>query len=80
LLTSNKFNYLCVALQGGTNKYGYMLTCILCVDDHMNGVPGAFMISSSESAETVALFVRTVEDAVNEDIRGENCCLLVTYR
>ena len=64
---------------GGTNKYGYMLTVLLCVDDFMNGVPGAFLISSSESAETLALFVRTVEDAINADIKGEfrDCLRLV---
>ena len=62
---------------GGVNKYGYMLSCMLVIDDYLNGVPGAFMISSSEAAEEQALFVRTVEDAINVDIQGDRssaCC------
>ena len=48
-----------------------MLSCLLIIDEFMSGVPGAFMISSSDAAEPQALFVRTVEAAINRDMQGE---------
>ena len=48
-----------VLLLGGVNKYGYMLSCMLVIDDYMSGIPGAFMISSSEAAEEQLALVGT---------------------
>ena len=69
----------CVA--GGVNKYGYMMSCLLVIDDFMSGVPGAFMLCSSDAAEEQALFVRTVEAAINADIAGtlSYCCICCPY-
>jgi hypothetical protein len=50
--------------------YGYQLSCILVVDEYMNGVPGAFMISSSEAANEQVMFIKAVEDAINADIQS----------
>jgi hypothetical protein len=48
--------------------YGYQLSCILVVDEYINGVPEAFMISSSEAANEQVMLTKAVEDAINADI------------
>ncbi|KAG5191548.1 hypothetical protein JKP88DRAFT_137026, partial [Tribonema minus] len=38
---------------GGTNKYGYQLYSLVVVDDFREGVPVAFMLTSSQAAKEV---------------------------
>ena len=43
---------------GGTNQYGYQLYGMLAVDEWREGVPGAFMITSSQEATEVETFLQ----------------------
>jgi hypothetical protein len=43
---------------GGTNTYGYPLYALVVVDDYGEGVPVAFMITSSHEAKEVETFMR----------------------
>jgi len=43
---------------GGTNQYGYQLYGMLVVDEWREGVPGAFMITSSQEASEVETFLK----------------------
>ena len=49
---------------GGTNKYGYMFFTLLVQDDFGRGVPVSFMISSSEDADVVQMFLEKAADGV----------------
>ncbi|KAG5188243.1 hypothetical protein JKP88DRAFT_136992, partial [Tribonema minus] len=42
---------------GGTNKYGYQLYSLVVVDDFREDVPVAFMLTSSQAAKEVKLFM-----------------------
>jgi MULE transposase domain len=50
---------------GGTNKYGYQLYSLVVVDDFREGVPVAFMLTSSQEAGEVATFM-TVSQCCTE--------------
>jgi hypothetical protein len=43
---------------GGTNQYGYMLHSLLVVDEWMEGVPAAFLITSDQEAAAVEKFLQ----------------------
>ena len=45
---------------GGTNKYGYQLYSLVVVDDFREGVPAAFMLTSSQEAAEVELFMKVL--------------------
>jgi hypothetical protein len=49
---------------GGTNKYGYMLFTLLVQDDYGRGVPVAFMVSNSEDADVIKVFLDKAAEAV----------------
>lgn len=56
----------------GTNPHGYPLYSLSVSDEHGKGVPGAFMITSSESADTVKLFLETVKQKIREDFAEQD--------
>jgi MULE transposase domain len=51
---------------GGTNKYNFQLYTLLVVDDFKEGVPCAFLLTSSEGAEEVTRFLKV--HPANEEI------------
>eukprot|EP00611_Tribonema_gayanum_P026463 TRINITY_DN630_c0_g1_i7.p1 TRINITY_DN630_c0_g1~~TRINITY_DN630_c0_g1_i7.p1 ORF type:complete len:600 (-),score=121.78 TRINITY_DN630_c0_g1_i7:81-1880(-) len=54
---------------GGTNKYGYQLYSLVVVDDFREGVPVAFMLTSSQAAKEVKLFMDKVQEKTTRTIR-----------
>lgn len=50
---------------GGTNKYGYQFYSLVVVDDFREGVPVAFMLTSSQDAEQVQTFMQVMNDNCN---------------
>ena len=51
----------------GTNPYGYPMYALSISDEHGHGVPGAIMITNSESKEEVKLFLQTVTEQIRTD-------------
>jgi hypothetical protein len=49
---------------GGTNKNGFPLYCVLVVDEWGNGVPAGYMVTSSEGADVVTVFLQQLKAAV----------------
>ena len=49
---------------GGVKQTNQPSICLLCIDDFRNGFPRVFMVSKSETAETIKLFTTTVEAAI----------------
>lgn len=45
---------------GGTNKYGYQLYSLVVVDDFREGVPVAFMLTSSQEADEIEVFMKVI--------------------
>ena len=43
---------------GGTNRYGHQLYSLVVVDDFREGVPVAFMLTSSQEAHEVQVFMQ----------------------
>jgi hypothetical protein len=43
---------------GGTNHYGYQFYSLVVVDDYRQGVPVAFMVTSSQDADAVKVFMQ----------------------
>jgi hypothetical protein len=41
----------------GTNNLKFPLTILIVVDDHNNGIPVAWLMSSSESIESISRFL-----------------------
>jgi hypothetical protein len=47
---------------GGTNRYGYQLYSLVVVDDFREGVPVAFMLTSSQDAHEVEVFMKVCSE------------------
>jgi MULE transposase domain len=54
---------------GGTNKYGYQLYVLLVVDDYREGVPVAFMVTSSQEATEINIMLEVSNAHAVTDLR-----------
>lgn len=52
---------VCMDSTHGLNSYGYELSTLLLIDDNHEGFAGSFMFSSRVDAETIEVFLKTVE-------------------
>ena len=44
----------------GTTQYDFLLTSVLVVDSHGEGIPVAWAISNKEDTNTISLFLQAV--------------------
>jgi MULE transposase domain len=58
---------------GGTNKYGYQLYVLLVVDDFREGVPVAYMVTSSQEATEITTMLEVSDLQVCCDM-SRLCC------
>ena len=53
----------------GTNKWKFALTTIMVVNDQNHGVPVAFFVHSSQSADTIKRCLEALANRLGEDFR-----------
>lgn len=51
---------------GSLTRYNYALTCLGCVDEFGHFAPCGFMVSSSEAAQPITIFISKVEEAARQ--------------
>lgn len=62
---------VCIDSTHGTTAMGFLLTSLLVVDDCGKGLPCAFLISNSESAENLEVFFRAISDRIGGSLDPE---------
>ena len=52
----------------GTNEYNFQLTTLLVIDDHGEGLPGAFCYSSRVDETAISVFLHVCKEAIGEPL------------